>query len=61
VNDGRVPVDVMPGFEIAPGEACDVEVANAHAWQSYCLIFNDGQGAATALNIADCPARKGTM
>ena len=52
VQDGCTPVGIDAGFEVAPGDASDVEVANAHAWGSDCLIFSDGAGANSALMIA---------
>ena len=59
IEDGDTFVRIDAGFEIAPGDANDVEVANAHAWGSWCLVFSDGTLAATALNIAENPSRKG--
>ena len=32
IEHDRTPVVVDRGFEIAPGDASDVEVTNAHAW-----------------------------
>jgi hypothetical protein len=52
-------VDIDAGFEVAPGDASDIEVANAHPWGSYWLVFSDGAWAATALNIAKVPPHKG--
>ena len=49
IEDGCTPVDIDAGFEVAPGDASDVEVANAHAWGSACLIFSDGTYAMSAL------------
>jgi hypothetical protein len=59
IQDGRTPVGIGAGFEIALGDASDVEVANAHAWGSYCLIFSDGAAASSALWIAMVPVLKG--
>ena len=58
-KDGCTPVDIDAGFEVAPGDASDVEVANAHAWGSHYLIFSDGAVAGTALNIALNPSLRG--
>ena len=55
IRDGCTPVDIDAGFEVAPGDASDIEVANAHAWGSYFLIFSDGMWAASALD----PSYKG--
>ena len=59
ILDGCTPVDIDAGFEVAPGDASDVEVANAHAWGSHYLIFSDGAVAGTALNIALNPSLRG--
>ena len=58
-EDGCTPVDIDCGFEVAPGDASDVEVANAHAWASFYLIFSDGAVAYSALCIAQLPSSKG--
>ena len=55
IKDGRTPVAIDAGFEVAPGDASDIEVANAHAWECYCLIFSDGTAAGSALY----PSHKG--
>ena len=60
IEHDRTPVVVDPGFEIAPGDASDVEVTNAHAWGSLYLVFSDGQAAATALGIAEDRSETGT-
>ena len=57
--DGDRPVVVDAGFEVAPGDASDVEVANAHAWGSDCLIFSDGTWARTAPWIAQHASYRG--
>ena len=51
IKDGFMLVGIDAGFEVAPGDASDVEVANAHAWGSWALIFSDGTVAASALYI----------
>ena len=58
-HDGDTPVGIDAGFEVAPGDASDVEVANAHAWGSHCLTFSSGSAAASALLIAQYPSLKG--
>ena len=55
IHDGRTPVGIDAGFEVAPGDASDVEVANAHAWGSHRLVFSDGAVAGSALQ----PSMKG--
>ena len=52
---------LVGGFSIAPGDADDIEVANAHTWGSYGMVFSDGQVAGTSLKIAECgPSGIGT-
>ena len=41
VTDGNNFVAVDAGFEIAPGDANDVAVSNAHAWGTRFLSFSD--------------------
>jgi hypothetical protein len=59
IRDGHTPVGIDAGFEVAPGDASDVEVVNAHAWGSVYLIFSDGAMAGSALFIAQLPSYKG--
>ena len=59
IRDGKTFVDIDAGLEVAPGDASDIEVANAHPWGSYYLAFSDGAAAATALLIAGNPSAKG--
>jgi hypothetical protein len=59
-QDGRTHVDIDAGFEVAPGDASDVEVANAHTWSSAFLVFADGRHAATSLIITHTPDAIGT-
>ncbi len=53
----RLTFDV--DFEVAPGDASDVPVANAHDWGSQCLVFGDGSLANTALRITQALFNKG--
>ena len=55
IKDGKTPVVIDAGFEVAPGDASDVEVANAHAWGSGHLIFSNGAFAHSARSIAQQP------
>jgi hypothetical protein len=68
IRDGSALVDIDAGFEVAPGDASDIEVANAHAWGSRGLILSGVTGdgaiaknfiAATAMGIARDPSIKG--
>ena len=59
IFDGDTFVDIDAGLEVAPGDASDIEVANAHPWGSRYLVFSDGGWAGTALNIAEYPSYKG--
>ena len=49
--DGLTPVDIDAGFEVAPGDASDIEVANADPWDSNTLVFSDGSWAVSALGL----------
>ena len=61
IGDGDQLVDVQHDFEVAPGDADDIHVVNAHTWGSYGMVFSDGQVAGTSLNIAECgPSGIGT-
>jgi hypothetical protein len=51
IRDGCTPVGIDAGFEVAPGEQSDFEVANAHGWGSLHLVFSDGTEAWSALRI----------
>jgi hypothetical protein len=44
-------VEIDAGFEVAPGDASDIEVANAHTWSSSFLVFSDGAAAATRMKF----------
>jgi hypothetical protein len=59
IEDGETPVGIVAGFEVAPGDARDIQVANAHAWGSDILIFEDVGWAGSALYIARYPDDKG--
>ncbi len=59
IEDGDTFVDIDAGFEVAPGDANDIEVANAYPWESRFLVFSDGACAATAVSIAENRSRKG--
>ena len=60
MKDGSTSVDIDAGFKVAPGDASDIEVVNAHAWGSEVLVFIDGMAAFSALGIAHNSAQKGT-
>ena len=60
IEDGRTPVDIDAGFEVAPGDASDIEVANAHYWGSWgAVIFSDGRVAQNLTHCAYEPRYKG--
>ncbi len=48
VHDGDQPLDVPAGWQIADGSADDVRVCGAHPWQSYYLVFANGDEYGTA-------------
>ncbi len=50
VDDGKEPLDVPAGWQIADGSADDVRVCAAHPWQSRCLVFANGDAYGTACN-----------
>jgi hypothetical protein len=45
---GCTEVCIDAGFEVAPGDDRDVEVAYAHSWGSEGLIFSDGSRVSIA-------------
>jgi hypothetical protein len=51
VEDGDQPVHVPAGWQIADGSADDVRVCGAHPWQSYYLVFANGDAYGTAANL----------
>ena len=59
IPDGSTFVGIDAGFEVAPGDASDVEVANAFPWGSVGLRFSDDHVAYTALSIANKPSYRG--
>ncbi len=48
VEDGKQPVHVPAGWQIADGNADDCRVCRAHPWQSHCLVFANGDVCGTA-------------
>jgi hypothetical protein len=40
-QDGRQPLPVPAGWQIAEGDADDIRVCGEHPWQSSCLSFRD--------------------
>jgi hypothetical protein len=52
-EDGPEPVDIGAGFEIAPGDAADLEVTKMHDWQCSHLVFSDGAMASTDMYSDD--------
>ncbi len=58
LEHGRTLVDIDAGFVVAPGDASDIEVANAHAWGSDVLVFSDVAQADTLLYIANHRSNK---
>ena len=59
IQDGKTLVDIDAGLEVAPGDASDIEVANAHPWGCAFLVFSDGAQAITTLCGAVRPSDKG--
>jgi hypothetical protein len=50
VRDGELPVHVPAGWHIADGNADDARVCGTHLWQSYSLVFANGDAYGTALS-----------
>jgi hypothetical protein len=48
VLDGKQPLPVPAGWQIAEGNADDIRVCAAHPWQSYYLVFANGDYYGTA-------------
>jgi hypothetical protein len=48
VRDGRQPLDVPAGWQIANPIADDIRVCGAHPWQSHCLVLDNGGAYGTA-------------
>jgi hypothetical protein len=44
--------DIDAGFKVAPGDASDIEVTNAHPWACQYLVFSDGRASGTALGLS---------
>ena len=49
VSDGDKPSQVPAGWQIAVGDADDIRVCGAHPWQSYWLVFANGDYYGTAM------------
>ena len=49
VKDGKKPVQVPAGWDIAPGDADDLRVCGAHPWQSQWLLCADAYPCGTAM------------
>jgi hypothetical protein len=52
VEDGETPVGIDADFEVAPGDASDVQVANLYGWGCVGLVFGD--------HMASCPTQPWT-
>ncbi len=48
VQDGRQPLHVPAGWQIADGTADDIRVCGAYPWQSHGLVFANGNVYGTA-------------
>jgi hypothetical protein len=49
VSDGDEPSQVAAGWQIAVGDADDIRVCGAHPWQSWYLVFANGDYCGTAM------------
>jgi hypothetical protein len=52
VGDGKQPLHVPAGWQIADGTADDIRVCGAHPWQSYWLVFANGDPCGTAACVS---------
>ena len=59
MQNGLSLVDIYVGFEVAPGDDGDIEVANDYPWGSNNLVFSDGAHAGSALTIEKFPTHRG--
>jgi hypothetical protein len=48
IQDGKQPLPVPAGWQIADGNDDDARVCGAHPWQSNCLVFANGESYGTA-------------
>ncbi len=48
VSDGNEPLDVPGGWQIADSNADDIRVCGTHPWQSWFLVFANGNAYGTA-------------
>jgi hypothetical protein len=56
VEDGKQPVHVPSGWEIAPGDVHDIRVCGAHPWQIKYLVFSNGDAYETAMSYRSSDA-----
>ncbi len=49
--NGQELVEILEGFEVAPGDADDLRVCGAYPWQSRYLITNDGFSCGTTMAL----------
>ncbi len=61
VEDGKQPLELFAGWEVAPFDDDSVRVCGAHAWQSDWLVFASGHMCGTAIcdnapYIGECDA-----
>ena len=49
VFDGIEPLDVPAGWQIADGNTDDIRVCATHPWQSWYLVFANGDSYGTAM------------
>jgi hypothetical protein len=53
--DSEQPLHVPSGWRIADGDADDIRVCGAHPWQSWWLVFANGDSCGTAMcNMSSC-------
>jgi hypothetical protein len=59
VSDGDKLSQVPAGWQIAVGDADDMRVCGAHAWQSTWLVFTNGESYGTGMS--SCPGKNSLL
>jgi len=54
-DSSEQPLNVPAGWQIVDGDADDIRVCGAHPWQSWWLVFANGDSYGTAMcNMSSC-------
>jgi hypothetical protein len=57
-HDTETPLQVPAGWQIAGGDSDDIRVCGAYHWQSYCLVFANGEAFYTHVAKYDLSGQK---